>query len=270
MNNSDEIKMTSAMRYSKHKDQFAKLTKRKKITTDHQIIQLDITNDDKYALVLLKVRSNQVFHIQIYCLEEGTIEQEFTVEGEFLRADEIVQNQCGSIFCLPYYDNGFFKILTFSLKDKQLDLFHDINSQIGIDLKSQPPLNFNFPLIYCMFLDETTLFVNLYDSLEKNHWYFRYNYVKQDFVRGEAKFIKLKQPVNLDFPIGHFYDNQKDEIYCIYRHGTCVTIKYAVKEKSDEEQDMYHLIKKISAEQKEIKEELKNLKDQIGGKKAVS
>ena len=69
-------------------------------------------------------------------MEEGSIEQEIQVEGQFLRADEIVQNKEGNIFCLPYYDNGFFKILTFSVKEKMLDLFGDINHQIGIDLKS--------------------------------------------------------------------------------------------------------------------------------------
>ena len=97
-------------------------------------------------------------------MEEGTIEQEIQVEGQFLRADEIVQNKEGNIFCLPYYDNGLFKIHFFNQHEDTLDLFEDINEQLGIDEKSRPPVGLANPMINVEFIKDHTVFVNLFHT----------------------------------------------------------------------------------------------------------
>lgn len=46
------------------------MTKRKKISTEHSIIKIMITNDEKHALVLQRVRSDYEFLISVVSLSE--------------------------------------------------------------------------------------------------------------------------------------------------------------------------------------------------------
>lgn len=38
---------------------------------------------------------------------------EIPIEGEYVKADEIVQDENGERYCLPYFDQGRFNILIF-------------------------------------------------------------------------------------------------------------------------------------------------------------
>ena len=54
----------------------------------------------------------------------------------------------------------------------------------------------------------------------------------------EPQSIKISHSIQ-DFPVGHFYDNLKDEIYCIYRQGSCVTIKNVQRKDNQNKKDVY-------------------------------
>lgn len=58
------------MQFLEYKDQFINMTKRKKITTEHSIIQIMITNDEKHALILQRVRSDYEFQVGVVSLRE--------------------------------------------------------------------------------------------------------------------------------------------------------------------------------------------------------
>ena len=68
------------------------MTRRRKISTDYDIIQTIITNDEKHAIILLVVSLQQEYEIQIFQLNSDTQRpiNQITITGTQVYADQIV------------------------------------------------------------------------------------------------------------------------------------------------------------------------------------
>lgn len=205
------------------------MTRRRKISTDYDIIQTIITNDEKHAIILLVVSLQQEYEIQIFQLNSDTQRpiNQITITGTQVYADQIVQNKEGTSFVLPYIDSGSFKLLSFDAKNPQLDLLENINEELKISTKQEPPFGLTYPLINALFIDKEKLFVNLFDQVESSNIYFTYKHTQKRIIDPVLTQIESLDYNNdkSNFPVGLNYDQNKDEVICTYRHGQCLTIK---------------------------------------------
>ena len=112
----------------------------------------------------------------MYDIENGTIIRHLDFHSEYIKASHVTQNDDGDKFCLPYYDNGLFKIHFFDQHEDTLDIFEDINEQLGIDEKSRPPVGLANPMINVEFIKDHTVFVNLFHTQSTTNWHFFYDF----------------------------------------------------------------------------------------------
>ena len=75
---------------------------------------------------------------------------------------------------MPFFDSGYFKIIVFDEENNNLDNITDINEKLGINNRSIPPDGFSYPLINAIFLADSFLFVNLFDTETTTNWHFLY------------------------------------------------------------------------------------------------
>lgn len=63
LDNPEQLKMGAAARFYEHRDQFINMTKRQKIPTTFDIINIIVTNDEKHVVVLLQIEFEVKFQI---------------------------------------------------------------------------------------------------------------------------------------------------------------------------------------------------------------
>ena len=85
-------------------------------------------------LTSFKTGNTTGYEILNYDLEgqNARLRQSIDFEGEFMLADEIVQNNAGNTFCMPYFDSGQFKVHFFNNENPELDSLDCINSFLKI------------------------------------------------------------------------------------------------------------------------------------------
>jgi len=64
------------------------------------------------------------------------------IKGEYIKAEEIVQNKPSTRICLPYFDSGYFRMYIFDSASNIVCHLKDINKLCNINYKSRPPHGF--------------------------------------------------------------------------------------------------------------------------------
>ena len=83
--------------------------------------------------------------------------------------------------------------------------------------------DFQDPFITCSFVTDECLFVNLFYNKECDHYHFIWDTVSRQ-IHGPVKVKLGKICSRKNFPIGCFYNFDKNEIYSFYRQGQAFTI----------------------------------------------
>lgn len=109
------------------------------------------------------------------------MKSKMVIDGIHILADELVQNEDGDLFCIPYLDAGQYKVHVFDRYEDDIDILDTINEKLGISFEN----NFNQNVetinksINCIFRQKDTIFVNLYDAFQRRNWNLKYDFRKK-------------------------------------------------------------------------------------------
>ena len=194
------------------------MTQRQHIYTQYDIISVIISYDSKFAITVL-YSSQKLYYIRLYSLESDET-TEYQITGKYLKTHYVSQASDGSIFLLPYLDNGTFRLLVFNSEQEFINV--NINEMLDIDNSTVPVNGIHDPIINACFIDDSLIFVNLFHKTTTTNWHFIYNF-REDKIIGNPVPTKMDCP-SLNFPVSNFYDQHKNVVYCFYRHGESFTI----------------------------------------------
>ena len=93
------------------------LTKRSYIDTQNDVISVIINNSNSLAIVVLKF-SEKLYYVRLYPLEDSDNFYQHEIGGKHVRAKDVRQCDDGLLYCLPFLDNGVFKIQIFDKRKK--------------------------------------------------------------------------------------------------------------------------------------------------------
>ena len=184
------------------------------------MVSIIITHDETTAIVVLQ-RQLEIFVIQCYDLKSAKIIQKFEIQGEIIKAMEVVQDLSGQTFCLPYLDTGNFKIRIFNKKNSCIDHLEDINDSLRIVSAAQLSQRKTYPSINAVFCGNNVIFVSLFEQKSTTNFHFLYDYIDQKIIGEYQKTQMFCSPQN--FPMNCFLNEENNNIYVIYRHGQFLT-----------------------------------------------
>ena len=140
--------------------------------------------DSKLALAVLNLGDKQ-FLVRIFEVE-GEDYTEHAIEGTFIKAKELSQNEEGDTFCLPYFDSGVFLVLIFNKFDRLADI--NVNELLGFDNSSLPMNGILDPMITACFISPNQVFISFIHRIKQQHVYFVYDFIKEK-VQGQPYII---------------------------------------------------------------------------------
>lgn len=74
-------------------------------------------------------------------------------------------------------------VRVFDRKNNCIEDFSDINEKLGISKNQRYINDFDFPSITANFMDDGTLFISLFDNIDKNHWSFYYDFHQDTIIK---------------------------------------------------------------------------------------
>lgn len=99
------------------------------------------------------------------------------LSGHYIKAKQVVQNNAGNLYMIPYYDNGIFRLTVFN-KDKDLDEIN-INEILKIDNTSRPNHGLPDPMMNACFIQNDNIIINVYHTHTSTMWHFSYNFIEK-------------------------------------------------------------------------------------------
>ena len=118
------------------------------VTDGNELIDILLTTGSRYIIALTR-KKYQVSEIMIWKTEARTRVRTYTLEGIFIRAQEVVENEDGSVFAVAYNNDGQMHLFIFDEKDVIADV--NVNKQFNLDVCSLPLNNFASPIASCCF-----------------------------------------------------------------------------------------------------------------------
>jgi len=173
-------------KFAPYKDIINNLTKIQHVDTDEDIIHISISHDSSVLLIVLVVDDEHCI-IKQFCTDKIQIMFHHDLKGEYIKAKEVIQNSDASLFCCPYFDNGTFRLLVFD-KDRVHRDFN-INQAIKMDTKTRPNDNFQEPMMSACFVENDTIFVNIFHSKDLQMHHFIYSVSDNLIVGGSSKVV---------------------------------------------------------------------------------
>lgn len=193
-----------------------------------------ISNDNTRVICLFinREQQQQNFIIVTYELHNPKKpKQKIQIYGDYLLADEFVQDKSGKVYCLPYFDTGYYKIHLFDQNNDKILRMEKINEMLNIGTDVDPEQGFTTPAIHVIFMNTNIILVNVYDQFKMINYHFQYDFCKQEVI-GEPISTNLKQNL-LNYPLNCFFNRKTDEIYVVYRHGQFITFNNSKGQKDE-------------------------------------
>lgn len=104
--------------FKHYKDIMENLIKQTTVKTEHPLISMDISYDSTKAIAVTK-ESDQCSCIKMYGLEEPhVLTFSETIHGTYIKLKEVEQNDEGSLFCIGYSDDGYFRVRIFTQEER--------------------------------------------------------------------------------------------------------------------------------------------------------
>ena len=125
------------------------LTQQFTYQTKHDIVSAILTNDGSQIIYVLKV-SDEEYQVVQMSAQLYTELSTRVLSGHYIKAKQVVQNNAGNLYMIPYYDNGIFRLTVFN-KDKDLDEIN-INEILKIDNTSRPNHGLPDPMMNACFV----------------------------------------------------------------------------------------------------------------------
>lgn len=148
---------------------------------------------------------------------------EFQIKGNYIKAENIEQNEAGDLFAIAYMDDGYWHLLVFDFLQIIMDL--DINSLFGIDNHTLPISGFFSPFASCCILSDKTVFFNFFIRRSKTHCHFVFDPIKYQISQQLIKH-EMKDCTQKNFPQRTYYDEKKGKVFTFYRQGQAMTAQY--------------------------------------------
>ena len=194
-------KLTPFIRFKNYKKVFEDMVKNTRLETSEPVISISIAFDASMLIVLTN-KSDARFIITCYDLKEDQKicgrETFGDDDSSFVRIKQIEQYIDSTLYAVVFIEDGEFKLTTLGCESlhencticckhriKDLNLSH----LLGLNDYAEPLEDNLDPFIACSFIDEHTLFVNLFhahpSSMEHYHFFFdmRELKIKGDFVK---------------------------------------------------------------------------------------
>lgn len=93
---------------------------------------------------------------------------------------DVESNSTSTKFAVAFNDDGVFKLRTFGRNTRSEEEIKDsevnINELLSLDDFTMAVSNFPDPFITCCFVNDTTLFINLFYNFGCTHYHFYYNF----------------------------------------------------------------------------------------------
>lgn len=163
---------------------------------------------------------------------------------KYIKAQRIVQNHDGSYFCLPYLEDGQFKLCFFN---KYKSLFHENVSKIlGIESTYiRPNDNYPNPLIDACFVNtrykenqdphkplnseiimEEQMFVTVFFNQKNLMYGFLYDFKFKRMVSPNPFIIEMKRKPSQEknFPLSSYFDDYHGRVIVVFRQGETVSV----------------------------------------------
>lgn len=197
------------------------------------VIECMLTKDEHSLIVILK-NSDELYLIRVLSAASFRQQLEIRLEGEYIKAANIVQNFNGSVFCVPYLKDGEFNVVTFTTRR----LLDDVNlsKKLNYSIYIRPNDNLEFPMIDACFVDakniqgenliltgperkrQQKIFINMFITKTCNMASIIYDYQTAQITTEEAiTEIQQTNGVHKNFPIGTFFDEKRFMVYVVYR-----------------------------------------------------
>ena len=210
-------------RFKNFNDLFSGLTKSKNVSTTFPIVNCCITYNSKSAITVT-MKDDREYYIKQHNLETYVTTFEEKIGGHpdsYIKCKEVEQNAEGNLFAVTYLDDGKFRLRTFGEKERTPEEIAenevDINDLLGLNNHTMPINDFPDPFISCCFVNDTLIFVNLFENAKLLHHHFFYDTEKKAIV-GDVKSIPLECNKK-NFPQKCYYNSDNNEIYTFYRQG---------------------------------------------------
>lgn len=191
----DDMNDGVTVRFKEYKNNFLDMTDRQKIFTHYDVISIIITHDSKQAITVL-YQSDKLYYIRLYQLESDDM-NEYKLMGKHLKCYEVQQNSEGTIYMIPFLDAGVFRLMIFDNNVVLSDIH--INELLGIDSSTIAINGVHDPIINACFLDNSTVFVNLFHKVTKVNWHFKYSFERQELI--DDPVATKMTCTSLNFPI---------------------------------------------------------------------
>lgn len=129
------------------------------IKTEYDVVSCDWTGDGERFFVVVK-KANEFFQIKQFCAFTLTLLFTRNLEGNYIKAQKMVQNKMFSLFCVCYLKDGQFNAVLFNKDWEIMDI--NLSKTLKLDEYNRPNDNFPYPHMDCCFLKDNTVFFNLY------------------------------------------------------------------------------------------------------------
>ena len=181
-----------------YKDLFTNLLHTQFVKTDFPILSMMITHDNTMAITVSKQSEYQSW-IKMYELATGDKIFEELLGGDpnqYIKAEEIAQNNSGTQYAVTYSDDGKFRLRTFGKKMRTAKEIKDsevlINEIIELDDYSMCHHELSHPNITCCFLTDNLIFINFFHNHSLTHFHFIYNIANKRFIGDSEGYLVSK------------------------------------------------------------------------------
>lgn len=169
----------------------------------------------------------------MYDLDTGEMCFEELIGGDpsqYIKANEVIQNDDGTRYAIVYFDDGKFRLRVFGNKQRTKKQIENsevkINEIICLDDNTMCNDEFPNPFITCCFLYDNLIFVTFFHNYSQTHYHFIYNCMSKKFI-GDADgyLVSMKMDCSSkNFPLKCFFNAEKNQIYSFYRQGQVFVI----------------------------------------------
>lgn len=225
MNNQNEkVIMKPNNRFVNYQNIFQNLIKTTFVPTNAPIVSCELTRDSTRSILIMK-NSEFEFFVVMYDLESQNITFKEKVGGkphQYIKLNQVTQNESGTLFAVCYFDDGKFRIRTFNGKKNRSSRAieeeeFDINAALDINNHTMPNQGSHDPYISSVFLSDEHLFVAFFHNKSKMHYHFIYLVKEKKILNDNVYKHEMVDSSKEDFPVQCFYNDHHYEIYCFYR-----------------------------------------------------
>ena len=140
-------------------------------TDGAEVIQIIISRDNMQLIALVK-ESDECMIIMQFSNPDLTLTNEILLEGNYIVATEIEQNEFGNMFAVPYLDTDSHHLCVFNRSGILFDSSLKVQQITGIDRKVIPMIDNNEPMAVCCFTKQESIFYAFFDMRSNHMMYF--------------------------------------------------------------------------------------------------